>query len=394
MWFGEDPCQIAKTRRSRKVDDEHQCLPIHCGHVSAKRVPDRRRPAAHISCRCRSGTEKLGEGLQRLCTSIRRAQGYSACRSWYASCLAVAIGASSDICVASPAQDSRKTRAAAALKQISRLGANRRIQPGGLAKGNFPSGQTEGQLARGPARPEGTLKITREASGPDGPSGGAPPPGAMARAPAKLNLSRGPRGPGNGPGGAGRRAGPNLRGRERKAGGAGGSGTAGKGPKRRERKSEDDGKKMEVEEVRPEHVLSDGMVHQLLRLQRKEWDRTPYEPKYAPGSFAANQLIHAGREFFRGEPPPVKKWGPLEKTIGVVGMYNAEAHLKVRRVTDLDDERLGERREHFESGDIEIKAKSPESKHVKAPAANAPAAVAQAAAAAEVPASKQAPIVQ
>jgi len=295
---------------------------------------------------------------------------------------------------ASPAQDSRKTRAAAALKQISRLGANRRIQPGGLARGNFPSGQTEGQLARGPARPEGTLKITREASGPDGPSGGAPPPGTMARAPAKLNLSRGPRGPGNGPGGAGRRAGPNLRGRERKAGGAGGSGTAGKGPKRRERKSEDDGKKMEVEEVRPEHVLSDGMVHQLLRLQRKEWDRTPYEPKYAPGSFAANQLIHAGREFFRGEPPPVKKWGPLEKTIGVVGMYNAEAHLKVRRVTDLDDERLGERREHFESGDIEIKAKAPESKHVKAPAANAPAAVAQAVAAAEVPASKQAPIVQ
>ena len=394
MCFGEDPCQVAKTRRSRKVDDEHQCLPIHCGHVSAKRVPDRRCPAAHISCRCRSGTEKLGEGLQRLCTSIRRAQGYSACRSWYASCLAVAIGASSDICVASPAQDSRKTRAAAALKQISRLGANRRIQPGGLAKGNFPSGQTEGQLARGPARPEGTLKITREASGPDGPSGGAPPPGAMARAPAKLNLSRGPRGPGNGPGGAGRRAGPNLRGRERKAGGAGGSGTAGKGPKRRERKSEDDGKKMEVEEVRPEHVLSDGMVHQLLRLQRKEWDRTPYEPKYAPGSFAANQLLHAGREFFRGEPPPVKKWGPLEKMIGVVGMHNAEAHLKVRRVTDLDDERLGERREHFESGDIEIKAKSPESKHVKAPAANAPAAVAQAAAAAEVPASKQAPIVQ
>lgn len=89
-------------------------------------------------------------------------------------------------------------------------------------------------------------------------------------------------------------------------------------------------------------TLSDGMVHHLLRLQRKEWDRKPYEPKYAKGSFAANELIHAGRELCKGETPPVKIWGPLEKRIGVVGMFGAEAHLKVRRVPDGDAEPFGQ----------------------------------------------------
>jgi hypothetical protein len=145
------------------------------------------------------------------------------------------------------------------------------------------------------------------------------------------------------------------------------------------------------------------MIQHLLRLQRGQWDRKPYEPKYAPGSFAANQLIHQGRELFRGEAPPVKIWGRLEKAIGVVGMHNAEAHLKVRRVTDLDDESLGDRREHFETSDggFQVKAKAPEASKTaavkapapQAPATNAPAAVAQAAAA-KVPAPKQAPAVQ
>ncbi|KAF3001960.1 hypothetical protein E8E13_007343 [Curvularia kusanoi] len=275
---------------------------------------------------------------------------------------------------AAPAQDSRKARAANALKQISRLGANRRAQPGagGLAKGNFPSGQ----LARGP-RPAGELKITRE---PSGPTTGA----AMARAPARLNLTRGPRAPGNAS--VGGKRGPNLRAREQKAGGGARKGAS--GPKKRQAGGEQD-KEDKVESVTPEDVLSDGMVQQLLRLQRKEWDRTPYEPKYAPGSFAANQLIHTGREFFRGEAPPVKKWGPLEKMIGVVGMHNAEAHLKVRRVTDPHDDRLGDRREYFESGDVEAKAKGPKGKVVKAsksetkkaPATDAPVVLAQSAAA-------------
>jgi hypothetical protein len=200
----------------------------------------------------------------------------------------------------------------------------------------------------------------------------------------------------------GGRRGPNLRGRDGKAGG----GAREQGPKKRERKKDGgkSSKSINPADVKTQDTLSDGMVQHLLRLQRGEWDRKPYEPKYAPGSFAANELIHAGRELFRGEAPPVKIWGMLEKRIGVVGMHNAEAHLKVRRVTDLDDESLGDRRQHFETGDVDLKvpAKVP-SKAVKAPAtkapatkpaaANAPAAVAQAPAA-KVPAPKQATVVQ
>ena len=259
-------------------------------------------------------------------------------------------------------------------------------------------------MARGPprTRPEGGLKITREAAGSTGPRTGAPPPGAMARAPAQLKLARGPRPGGNAT--VGGRRGPNLRGRDRKPGG----GAREQGPKKRERKKggNDSAKSINPSDVKTQDTLSDGMVQHLLRLQRGEWDRKPYEPKYAPGSFAANELIHAGRELFRGEAPPVKIWGRLEKTIGVVGMHNAEAHLKVRRVTDLDDESLGGRRQHFETGDVNIevpakapstavKAKPTKAAAAKAPAtkANAPAAVAQAAAA-KVPASKQATVVQ
>lgn len=290
--------------------------------------------------------------------------------------------------------DSRKARTANALSQITRLGANRRtssIQSGGLARGNFPSGQTDAQPGQGPprVRPEGSLKITREAVGPAGPRKGPPPPGAMVRAPANLKFSRntGPRPGGNAS--VGGKRGPNLRGRDGKAGGAGKRSSG--GPGRRERKKPSD-ERLQPRDVKYEDTLSDGMVQHLLRLQRGQWDRKPYEPKYAPGSFEANRLIHQGRELFRGEAPPVKIWGKLEKHIGVVGMHNAEAHLKVRRVTDLDEESLGVRRQHFETGDVDIqvKAKAPA---VKAPATNAAAAVAQAAAS-KAPAPKPAPVVQ
>lgn len=98
-----------------------------------------------------------------------------------------------------------------------------------------------------------------------------------------------------------------------------------------------DPKKVEEEEDPFAHI-TDSMVQQLLRLQRKEWDKTPYEPKYAPGSFAANELIHTGRELFRGDVPDVKVWGRLEKRIGVVGMHGAEGRLEVRRVLSGKDE--------------------------------------------------------
>ncbi|KAF9699621.1 hypothetical protein EKO04_002235 [Ascochyta lentis] len=294
--------------------------------------------------------------------------------------------------------DSRKARSANALNQITRLGANRRIQPGGLAKGSFPSGQVDGQMARrapprapsqgGAARAEGGLKITREMVGPAQGSEGARPPARMARAPAQLKLARNTGRGGNSTVGAKR--GPNLRGRDGKPGG-GASGSREQGPRRRERKSGEEGaKKINAADVKIETTLSDGMVQHLLRLQRGEWDRKPYEPKYAPGSFAANELIHAGRELFRGEAPPVKTWGMLEKRIGVVGMHNAEAHLKVRRVTDLDDDSLGERRQYFETGHVESKKKN---SPAPAPAANTQAAVAQAAAT-KAPAAKQTTVVQ
>jgi hypothetical protein len=87
---------------------------------------------------------------------------------------------------------------------------------------------------------------------------------------------------------------------------------------------------------------SEHLMQIIYRLQRKEWDRVPYKPKYAKGSFAANELIHAGRELFKGESPPVKIWGPLERAIGVVGMFGAEATLKVRRVGDGDEAPFGQ----------------------------------------------------
>lgn len=165
----------------------------------------------------------------------------------------------------------------------------------------------------------------------------------MVRAPAKLRVTR------NTTVGS-MRGGPNLRGRDGNRGGSpgqrqGGPNNSGdRGPKKRE-KAKSSGsapQRTTIADINPATTLSDGMVHHLLRLQRKEWDRVQYEPKYGQGSFAANELIHAGRELFKGESPPVKIWGPLEKEIGVVGMFGAEAHLKIRRVPDGDTEPFGQ----------------------------------------------------
>ena len=166
--------------------------------------------------------------------------------------------------------------------------------------------------------------------------GSAPPEGGrMVRAP---NMFRNRNNANATVGGA--RGGPNLRGR---AGGKGGDRGKDRAPKKREKgKGGDAGPSTKMSEIDPATTLSDGMIHNLMRLQRKEWDRVPYEPKYALGSFAAQELIHEGRELFRGESPPVKIWGRLEKTIGVVGMFGAEAHLKVRRVPDGDHAPFGQ----------------------------------------------------
>ena len=74
-----------------------------------------------------------------------------------------------------------------------------------------------------------------------------------------------------------------------------------------------------------ESKLNDGMVLNLLRLQRNEWDRTPYEPQYGAESDKAKELIERGKKLFEGEKPKpkVREWGKLERTIGIVGMHGA-----------------------------------------------------------------------
>lgn len=148
--------------------------------------------------------------------------------------------------------------------------------------------------------------------------------------------------------------GPNLSGRSGRGGpmGAKRKGNREGGANKREKRGGSGGgstQSTSVAEVDAGATLSDSMVQHLLRLQRQEWDRVPYVPKYAPGSFEANQLIHEGRELFRGEALPVKIWGKFEKRIGVVGMFGAEAHLKVRRVPDGDDAPFGEEVERIET---------------------------------------------
>jgi hypothetical protein len=206
------------------------------------------------------------------------------------------------------------------------------------------------------ARPA-SPRFAKSSARPTTTHGSSPPEGQMARAPQTLRITRnttvgGARGPAS-------VRGPNLGGRSAGRGGPrGDKGPGGReqGPKRRERKAGDSDvtQSTSLADIDPATTLSDGMVQHLLRLQRKEWDRVPYEPKYAKGSFAAKELIHEGRELFRGEVPPVKYWGPLEKTIGVVGMFGAEAHLKVRRVPDGDEAPFGQE----ETGTIEAEATS------------------------------------
>ncbi|KAF1912313.1 hypothetical protein BDU57DRAFT_532539 [Ampelomyces quisqualis] len=229
----------------------------------------------------------------------------------------------------------RRARSEIALRQITNL-QNRRIQPGGLARGNFPSGQvartTPVRAPGGVDGGDGRAASPRMAKFPARPTtapGATPPEGRrMVRAPNTLRISRNAT--------VGSMRGPNLGARTgARSGGKAKDAGREQTPMKRDKKAKS-APRDDAGEVDFSSTLSDGMVRNLLRLQRKEWDRVPYEPKYAPGSFAANQLIYEGRELMRGEVPPVKIWGRLEKRIGLVGMFGAEAHLKVRRVPDGD----------------------------------------------------------
>lgn len=182
----------------------------------------------------------------------------------------------------------------------------------------------------------------------------------MVRAPSKLRITRNAqdskfRGPNLGA----RSRGPSSRGPPNR-------GSEG-GPKRRDRKAGGRTPRDEPEPGRePGSELPDGLVQHLLRLQRKEWDRVSYQPKYAPGSFAANELIHTGRELFKGDVPPIKVWGPLEKTLGIVGMHRGEAHLQVRRVLDGDAAPFGKEEENLLEKQSEKKVVDVEAQAVQA----------------------------
>lgn len=214
----------------------------------------------------------------------------------------------------------------------------------GLAGGVFPSGVTTQKSQDGEKLSLRPKVITpRKPIAPGAAAARGPaPPGTLVRAPSTLRIRR------NTPAGA-RPAGPNLGGRV--SGDHRPSNRSGERLKRREKVAKDAAASKAapvVDDVSIDpKMLDDSTVHHLMRLQRQEWDRKPYTPKYAPGSFEANELIHLGRELFRGEAPPVKIWGRMEKTLGIVGMHGAEAHLQVRRVPDGDAAPFGKEEENL-----------------------------------------------
>lgn len=218
-------------------------------------------------------------------------------------------------------REPRRARMANAASQITSLQFRRPLPQNASLARSFPSGRTtrQGEEAPKDAADSSAPKIITPRR-PLTPRRAAPP-GTMVRAPSKIRMTRNPS--------ASKLGGPNLRGRS--GSNRGGTEAA---PRRRERKQ--GGTKApsapQTQDVPIEHTISDGLAQHLLRLQRKEWDRVPYKPRYAPGSFEANELMHLGAELFRGEAPPVKVWGRMEKALGVVGMHGAEAHLEVRRV--------------------------------------------------------------
>lgn len=239
-----------------------------------------------------------------------------------------------------PASVTRKARAETALRQINNLQA-RRAAVGDAARGSFSSRQPNMRRTIQPSsRPQDRPARTQVLPPTSRlPRNTAPPGAQMIRAPSKLRITRDPgrQGPPNSPNSRRREGNRGPGGAPARSTGQRSGGANPKGPEKRSKQTSEDTagpRTANFAEIPASQTLSDGMVHNLLRLQRKEWDRVPYEPKYALNSFAANELIHLGRELFRGESPPVKVWGPLEKKIGVVGMFGAEKTLKIRRVVN------------------------------------------------------------
>ena len=229
------------------------------------------------------------------------------------------------------------------------------------------TGRPGAQTTSGTSPPPGAKIITPRKPFVRKDAGGAP--GTMIRAPSTLKITRDAGPPGGRPSG-----GPNLRSRGKGPGSSfptrGGGLPKNRGDEHRPPKRERAARggenntggapKLDQDSVEPK-AIEESLMQTLYRMQRNQWDRKPYEPKYAAGSFAANELIHAGRELFKGESPPVKVWGKLEKTLNIVGMHGAAAHLQVRRVPDGDAMPFGKEHENLlETQKNEDPKKSPE----------------------------------
>lgn len=226
----------------------------------------------------------------------------------------------------------RRERNSAAAAQIGKLQI-RRTPAGGQPTQSSPAAPSTKPKIIAPRKP----LARKDAAG---------APGTMIRAPSTLKVTRNAAPQSGRPSG-----GPNLRARGGPSRSPGAPKNAGgsAGPKRRERSSGgsgEDAPKLDHDTLEPQS-LDHTLMQTLYRMQRNQWDRKPYEPKYAPGSFAANELIYAGRELFKGEAPPVKVWGRLERTLNIVGMHGAASHLKVRRVLDGDDMAFGKEHENM-----------------------------------------------
>ncbi|KAF1999547.1 hypothetical protein P154DRAFT_620967 [Amniculicola lignicola CBS 123094] len=206
-------------------------------------------------------------------------------------------------------RQTRRARSTSAFTAVRYLGQN----PTSSATTSSPSNTI--QLTRPLIRREMTGSFPSSSTG-----RAAPPPGTMVRAPAALRITR------NAPSSTTPR-GPNLRGRAGPSSSStsGGNNRGEQRPKKRERKAggAGAGPKKNKEDVSIEDTLSDGMVQQLYRLQRKEWDKVPYEPKYKHGSSEARELVETGKLLFAGEVPKVKSRQELmlERRIGIVGMH-------------------------------------------------------------------------
>ncbi|PSN69796.1 hypothetical protein BS50DRAFT_618778 [Corynespora cassiicola Philippines] len=218
-------------------------------------------------------------------------------------------------------RQTRRVRNTDAFQRIAGLNQNKDEQParrgpvGGSSRSGVVRTVSIGSSAPGSSTPRGPRSPnTRDPNAP------APPPGKLVRGPSN------PRAPRTTPGGAKTPRGPNLRARDGARPPKPGNRPQG-GPRKRDRDTNNAANAVTVESSKIDDDLSDGMVQHLLRLQRKQWDRFNYEPKYAHGSEEAKELVQAGKDLFKGEVPTVKTVGTLERRLGVVGMYGAETRV-------------------------------------------------------------------